>query len=286
MKKLIPLFFAAVLLVLFSCSKEYSLENSLNGDNSLIVGKDCRISKIVYTDTATGTGIGSIAAAINNVDVVTGITMFDSLSFTINFIASPVYASDTVYINADEYFIVDLATRRINQLHALVDPTDPFSQQYDVNYFYSGSGQLISKFYSLSMIPVVPFYLVSYTYATGKMTHMTGQDLFTGDLVTDADVNYYNNILPNRFLYLFPDEKGYPYFSQFYNFGTRPSNAPQKIVVRNYDPGNVLRDSTVTSFSNYIMSRDNYVLSVQMAGDDLISIPAAAGKLSFSYKCK
>lgn len=286
MKKFIPLFSAAIVLVLASCTKEYSLENSLNGNNGLIVGTDCRISKIAYTDTATGLGIGSIAATINNLDVVTGITKFDSLSFTIDFIASPVYASDTVYINADEYFIVDAASKRINQLHALVDPTDPFSQPYDVNYFYSGTGQLTSKFYSLSMIPVVPFYLVTYTYATGRLTHMTGQDLVTGDLVTDADIDYYGNILPNRFLYLFPDEKGYPYFSQFYNFGTRPSNAPQKIVVRNYDPGNVLRDSTVTTFSNYIMSRDNYVLSVQMAGDDLISIPASVGKLSFSYKCK
>lgn len=273
-------------LFFISCTKEYSLENTLNGDNSLIVGKDCRIRKIVYTDTATGLGIGSIAATINNLDVVTGITEFDSLSFTINYITSPVYASDTVYINADEYFIVDPVSKRINQLHALTDPTDPFSQQYDINYFYSGAGQLISKIYSFSVIPVVPFRLVTYTYATGKLTHMTDEDLLTGDLVTDADINYYNNILPNRFLYLFPDEKAYPYFSQFYNFGTRPSNAPQKIVVRNYDPGNVLRDSTVTTFSNYIMSRDNYVLSVQMAGDDLSSIPAYAGKLSFSYKCK
>ena len=115
---------------------------------------------------------------------------------------------------------------------------------------------------------------------------MSGTEVSTGDIYVDADVNYYSNILPNRFLYIFPDEKSYPYFNQFYNFGTRPANAPKDITVRNYDPGGVLRDSTVTKFSNYIMSRDNYVLSVQMAGDDLISIPAVVGKLSFSYKCK
>ena len=56
--------------------------------------------------------------------------------------------------------------------------------------------------------------------------------------------------------------------------------------VRNYDPGNVVRDSTETSFSNYIMSRDTYVLSVQMAGADQQSIPASVGKLSFKYACK
>lgn len=289
MKKLVPVFFAAtlILITVFSCSKEYSLENSSNlSGNGLIIGQDCRISKISYTDTATGSGIGSITAFINGQDNATNITKFDSLSFTIEFLSTPFYVNDTVFINADEYFLVDITTKLVKQLHALTDPTDPFSAQYDVYYFYDANGYLSQKFFSFTSTPGFPFSLVSYTYNGGKLTHMSRTDLITGDLVIDADISYHNNILPKRFLYLFPDEKGYPYFSQFYNFGTRPSNAPMKITVRNYDPGNVLRDSTVSTFSNYMMSRDNYVLSVQMAGDDLISIPAQAGKLSFSYKCK
>lgn len=286
MKKLLPLFFAALALAIFSCEKEYSLENSGNNNNGLIVGTDCRLSKIVYTDTATGTGIGSIAANINNLDIVTGITKFDSLSFTIDFITTPAYVSDTVFINADEYFLVDITTMRIKQLHALTDPTDPLSPQLEITYFYNGAGYLSSKITAYTINPGSPIYIVDYTYVAGKLTHMTGTDLITGDLYIDADINYYSNILPNRFLYIFPDEKNYPYFSQFYNFGSRPGNAPKDITVRNYDPGGILRDSTVTTFSNYMMSRDNYVLSVQMAKDDLISIPAVASKLSFSYKCK
>ncbi len=277
-----------ILLFFISCSKEYSLENSLNNNNGLIIGTDCRISKIAYSDTVNGLtfGIGSIAAGINTLDVVTGITKFDSLSSTIDFISSPIYANDTVYINADEYYLVDAPNNRIRQLHGLTDPTDPFSPQFEVNYFYDGIGYLTSKFYSFTSNPGFPYRIVNYTYTTGKLTHMSRIEVMTGDLEMDADISYYNNILPTRFLYLFPDEKEYPYFTQFYNFGTRPSNAPKDITVRYYDPGNVLRDSTVSSFSNYIMSRDNYVLSVQMSGDDQISIPASAGKLSFSYKCK
>ena len=135
MKKSYLFIIGLAALVFSACSKEYSLENSLNGNNGLIVGTDCRISKIAYIDTATGRGIGSIAANINNLDIVTGITKFDSLSFTIDFISSPAYASDTVFINADEYFLVDIATKRIRQLHRLVDPTDPFSPQLEVSYF-------------------------------------------------------------------------------------------------------------------------------------------------------
>ena len=288
MKKIIPFLLISVSVFFLSCEKEYSSENNGTGSD-LIVGADCRISKIVYTDTSTNKGLGSIEAVINSLDMVTEIIRFDSLSNTIEYRAFPiVYINDTVFINADEYFLVDL-TKRVKRLHALTDPTDNLSPQFDVDYFYDGAGYLINKFYTFSAFPGLPSYIVRYTYDGGKLIHMRGNEQVggvDGDLRVDADINYYSNILPNRFIYLFPDEQGYSYFTQFYNFGAKPSNAPKDITVRYYDPGNVLRDSTVSRFSNYIMSRDNYVLSVQMENDDQISIPAQKGKLSFTYKCK
>jgi len=288
MKRLSPFFLSAIVLTLFSCAKEYSLENSSDPNgNGQIIGVDCRISKIAYRDTAgIGTALGSLTAIINSSDNVTKVTLFDSVAFTIDYLSTPFYASDTVFINADEYFLVDLANRRINRLHALLDPTDPFSVQYEIFYFYDTNGYLIQKFYAFTSNPGIPFYLVNYTWLAGSMTHMTGTDLFTGDLVIDADVNYYGNVLPKRFLYIFPDEDKYPYFTQFYNFGVKPTNGPKTIKVRNYDPGNVLRDSAVSTFSSYVMSRDNYVLSVIMTGDDQPGVPAVKSKLSFSYSCK
>ena len=273
-----------ILVIFVSCEKEYSEENAGTPD-ALIVGLDCRINKIVYTDTATKSGIGSLEAAINSLDFVTKITKYDSLSSTIEFISTPTYISDTIYINPDEYFIADI-NKRITKLHGLLDPTDPFSLQFDVLYVYNGTGYLVRKNYFLSISPTFLYYQVNYTYNLGNLTHMSGTDQLSGDLIVDADVGYYNNIVPKRYLYIFPDEKGYPYFNQFFNYGSKNYNAVKKITVRNYDPGNVVRDSTVSNFSNYIMSRDTYVLSVQMAGDDQQSIPASAGKLSFSYKCK
>ncbi len=288
MKKLSPVYLSVLVLILFSCAKEYSLETSSDPTgNGTIIGEDCRISKMSYLDTAKGgTPLGSLTATINSTDAVTNITAFDSVSFTIDFVSTPFYASDTVFINADEYFLVDPVSKRVKQLHALEDPTDPFSVQYEVYYFYDASGYLIQKFSAYTSNPGIPFFLVDYTYSGGKMIRMTGTNLVTSDVEIDADITYYNNILPKRFIYLFPDEDKYPFFTQFYNFGTRPTNAPQKIVVRNYDPGNVLRDSAVSNFSSYVMSRDNYVLSVIMTGDAQPSIPAPKSKISFGYKCR
>lgn len=287
MKRKNWIFGIGMLIVFISCSKEYSLENSGNNDtNGLIVGADCRMSKIIYkVDTGTKKGIGSIEAIINNLDVVTKVTKFDSLSATIEYSEITVIANDTIYINADEYFIVDI-NKRIIKLHGLTDQTDPFSPQFDGNYFYNANGYLTTKFYTLTGTAIL-FYKVDYTHIGGNLTHMTATNMLTGDFDMDADISYYSNIFPKRFLYLFPDERAaYSFYNQFYNFGARPTNAVKDMVVRNYDPGNVLRDSTVSAFSNYIMSRDTYVLSVLMTGDDQISIPASAGRLSFYYKCK
>jgi hypothetical protein len=290
MSKIRTLLFIAFLATLVSCEKEFSEENTDNTGSNLIVGADCRISKIIYIDTSgtagggRGTGLGSIESQINSQDIDTLITRFDSLSNTIEFINKPIYSNDSVFINAEEYFVVDV-NKRISKSHLWVDITDPASLQFDVFYAYNTSGYLTTKTYFFTLNPSVPFQRVDYTYSGGNLTRMTLVDLLSGDLLMDADMTYYPNLAPRRFIYIFPDESFYPEFTQFFNFGSKNFNAVKKMIVRDYDPGNVVRDSLVSNFSNYIMSRDSYVLSVQM---DSIqpSIPALAGRLDFSYHCR
>lgn len=285
MKRLTQIFLILSITFFVACQKEYSTEGGSDGSGS-IIGADCRINKIAYADSATGVSIGSISAIINASDVVTDITNFDSLTLTINFNSLPQYFSDTVAIDPDQYFIVDNTTKRVNLFHGLTDPTVPGSPEYDVTYTYDGSGHLSQKSYYFSLIPTVPFLQATYNYTNGNLTGMALQDMFSGDMVKDASLSYYSNIAPKNFMYLFPDESAYASFTQFYNFGSKSNNAVKSMKVRYYDPGNVVVDSSVSTFNNYIMSRDNYVLSVLMTGDDQPSIPATEGKLTFSYKCK
>ena len=287
MNKLRLLLCAGLIVTLFSCEKEYSLENS-GPASELIVGVDCRISKIAFLDTtaAGDIGLGFIGADINSADVVTKVTQFDSTSNTIVYINSLSYSNDTVFVDADQYFITDV-NKRIIKLHTVLDPTDPFSLQYEVFYVYNAAGFLINKNYFLVTAPTSMFYQVTYTYSGGNLTFMKGVDQVTGEVQTDADVDYQANIIPRNYLYVFPDEDIFPpYFNQFLNFGNKNYNAVKKITLRNYDPGNVVRDSAVSTFTNYIMSRDGYVLSTQMGGNDQPGIPAVVGKLKFSYHCK
>lgn len=286
MKKNISAILLLVGAVAFSsCMKEYSDENGGDADG-IIIGTDCRISKIAYADSATGAGLGSLSAVITSLDEVTDITRFDSLSLTIDFNSLPQYFSDTVYIDPDQYYIRDAGTRRINQFHGLIDPTVPGSPEYDVDFVYDGNGKLSQKLYSYSLLPGINFQEVTYTYTGGNLVSMTSVDAFTGDLIKDATLTYYNNIAPRNFMYMFPDENNFAGFNQFFNFGGKPLNAVKAMKVRYYDPGNVLADSSVSTFKGYVMSRDNYVLSTYMLGDDQSSIPAVEGRLKFSYHCK
>jgi len=285
MKKITGIIGIIGLFFFVSCQKEYSTENG--GDSGgIIIGADCRISKIAYSDSASGVSIGSIGATINSADVVTDITKFDSLTLTIDFNDVPQYFTDTVAIDADQYFLMDLSTKRIKSFHGLIDPTLPGSPEFDIDYVYDAAGYLVNKFYSYSLLPGVPYQQVTYTYSGGNLTHMETDDLFTGDVIKDADLSYYPNIAPKNYMNLFPDEDMYAEFTQFFNFGKKSTNAVKNLKLRYYDPGNVLADSAVSTFSSYVMSRDNYVLSVYMLGDDQSTIPAAEGKLNFTYKCK
>lgn len=282
-----------VLLIFISCTKEFSLENGGNTNgNGLIVGTDCRISKIDFYDSATNVALGSIAAAINAKDTVTDVTLFDSLTNRLVFNSKPTYFRDTIFIDPDEYFIVDLVTGRVIHLHGVLIsafPTIPF----EADYMYNPDGTLAQKLYDIPGAGVSPAVGVNYTYMAGNLTHVTTTDYTapTPEVIKDADVDYYSNIKPKNYLNLMPDEtisddiNHFAPYTQFFNFGKKPLNAIKKLTVRNYI-GGVASDSTVSNFQTYIMSRDNYVLSVYMLGDDQESIPAAESKLVFSYKCK
>lgn len=98
MKKLFPVFFALMALAFFLAKKNIVLKKTASGTNPLIVGANCRITKIAYIDSATNTGIGSFTVIINAADNTTEITKFDSLGLFVEFNAMPVYVSDTVAI--------------------------------------------------------------------------------------------------------------------------------------------------------------------------------------------
>jgi len=290
MKRISAITGIAGLLIFGACTKEYSVENGGNVNNPQIVGTDCRIMNITSYDSANIIPLSSMSATINLRDTVTSITQFDSLGNNLMFFSVPAYAADTIFIDPDQYFVTTLATGRVIKLHGLYDPTNPGSQ-FDADYVYDVNGNLVQKIYNVPISPINPALVVDYTYVSGNLTHMTSTDMTVPQIIADADLDYFTDIAPKNYLTLMPDEgrasdfNRFAQYAQFYNFGKKPVNAVRKIILRDYVGGAVV-DSTVSTFSTYLLSRDNYVLGVTMRGNDQASIPAEAGKLRFTYKCK
>ena len=263
-----------------------------NGSDE-IVGVDCRISRIDYYDSASAVPLGSIAATIDAKDSVRNITLFDSLNNVISANSMPFYSGDTAYLNPDEYFITDPTTSLVLHCHGVLSSVFP-SIPFECDYIYNADGTLFQKRYDIPGAGVSPAVVVEYTYLGGNLVHMSSTDYTTlvPELIQDADLDYYSTIKPRHYLNLQPDEtisddlNHFSLYTQFFNFGTKPINAIKSLKVKFYDPGNVPRDSVSSVFLTYITSRDNYVQNVYMLGDDQESIPAVAGRLKFSYKCK
>ncbi len=287
MKKILSFIIVVTVFGMVGCEKEYSVEDGGNSNDPNIIGADCRISKIVFTDSSSGTAKGSIAAIINSSDKVTDVTKFDSLTATIDYNSVPVFMGDSLYINPDEFYILDAVTKRVKSFQGLIDPSNPFSPKFNASYSYDAAGNLVGKMYAAPLINFgIPYLAVGYTYTAGNITGMSEIDLTTGDLNSDAVISYYPSMAPKNFWYLFPDEDTYAPYSQFLNFGNRPTNAVQQLKLRYYNPGNSVRDSAISNFRSYTKSIDNYITSVVMTGSNQACIPALTGKLKFSYKCK
>jgi hypothetical protein len=120
MKKFFLFFFSAAVFV--SCAKEVSQENGGGASGINIIGNDCRISKITYSDNASGVALGSISANINTSDNAIDITDFDSLNNTLNSFIPLQYKNDTVNISPNEYFILSPATKRVNHCRCRLKP--------------------------------------------------------------------------------------------------------------------------------------------------------------------
>jgi hypothetical protein len=271
--------------LLASCEKEVSQEIVVNTDPNFL-GVNCRIGKINYSDSATGAAIGSIAANINLSNQTTNINQFDSLGGFLEFFQSPVYSNDTIYLGAGEYYVVAGTDKLVQKHHGLVDPGNPLSPGFDVLYTYNGTGNLVKKTRTLLSLPAVVESEVNYSYeANGNMVAMTHRNMITGFLVSDATLQFSPITVPKNYLCFFPDETTGAQDIPFFNFGKPPYNALEYVKLRHYSGAGVLTDSLQSTFSNYLLSSDNYVQKVMMRGDVQPWLPVKKGLLSFSYHC-
>jgi hypothetical protein len=274
-----------------ACTKELSFEDPIGAQGQgPIIGNNCVIAKIVEYDTITRTGLTAINYEFNSsTGRLNNFVEYDSIGQNVVLNANFSYNADTVHIDASQYFVVD-NSGRVKKFHGLQNPYDPLSPELDYEYFYDGAGRIIKRSVTdLTLLPT-PFLQSTYSYSGNNMTGiavilMDGMGN-TFPLI-NTTLSYQFDRVPRNFMNILPDcDELAPYMGAL-NMGLKSLNPVNKIDIVYLDPfSGTPITTTTTLYNNYRYSRDGYVLSVDMSGDDIPALPFAPGRNNFSYFCR
>jgi hypothetical protein len=282
-------FFFVALTAVVACTKEYSFEDPLGGQASgPVLGNNCIINKIVEFDTITNTGLAALNFNFNSNGRVLTLAEVDSIALNNILSTTYTYNIDTVRLDPDQFFVLD-ATGRVKQFTGYADPYDPLSDILDFEYLYDASGKLTTRKVSDATLPGIVLLQSDYTYTGSNLTRITTKIPLLNATYFDATYEYQFDRVPKNYMNVLSDAEELAPYLPALNMGSRSLNPIKKIKVLEFDPlvpGGAAIDSTVTTFSNYTYSRDGYVLSVDLGGDEVPGIALSAGRNKFGYFCR
>ena len=273
------------LLLLASCKKEYSVENGYDPNNPPL-GTNCRLSRIIQADSATGIGLGSFSTVFDANFLGTSVVIYDSIQGSAQFTANLSYRGDTIHVDTNEYFLLG-ANKRALSFHSHQDPADSTSPSLDFVYSYDGSGYMVQKeiFVHGVGVPAVRF---TYTWANGNLVGVVGNVVFPGQeqKLFSATMEYDLTHTVKNFINIFPDGYEHSPYVMAVDLGTKCRNPLIKLTADNYDSSGNVTDSVVTTFSGHKYSTDGYLVEWMASGDAPATGILPPGLTKFRYTCK
>jgi hypothetical protein len=272
-----------------SCSKEYSFENPILSGNTIIVGNDCVINKVIDYDTLVRKNVAAVQTSFNTTgNYPASIIETDSITQQNIFQKSLTLLGDTLRIDANQYFLVDIATNyRVRQFVGRQDPYNNNSPIFINNFFYNTAGQIVTKTVYNTQQAGFIFSQTNYTYTGNNLTGIKSKIPLNNVTYFDATISYDSTKFAKNYMLLLPDcNELRPYVTTM-NLGIKSKNQPAKVTINNNDQiTGTLVNTTVTEFKNYKYSADGYVLSVDMGGFAIPAIPLSNSRNVFQYFCR
>lgn len=268
---------AAILSLLFSCSKEYSQEDAP------AAARDCRVSSIVAADSLSGQGFFALNTRFNSggqgdyVELYDSVRNFSDLGLTLT------YRGDSVFSSDNDVFVLD-ASRRVKRHITPLDPADPGGEKIIYEYTYDVSGFLINKSISTSVFPG-PQISFDYTWSGGNLLEVEG-NLAGGIRFLSARMEYDQSKSPRNFIYIFPEGVENFLFINALDYGKKPANLIRRITVEYFDDQGQPQFSYDTEIINAKFSDDGYLEEWYVKGDSFDALGIFTGRTRFNYYCK
>ena len=244
-------------------------------------GNQCRIRDIAYYDRVTGAAEGAITSFFSASNQVNRIQVYDSVAGAVlNNFNNISYPPARVQIDANQYFTLD-PSQRVKEWHGRVDPSDNTSQMVVITYQYDALGYMIKSSIALAAAPTVPLIEVTNTWTSGNLTKVVITQLATGER-TEIVYQYDLSLQPRNFLAFFPNPE-LLLFQTAINFGKNSTNVPTKSTIKDYNASNVLTNTAISNFVNFVIDANGYIKSFEINGDP--SVYGTDFKYVISYKC-
>ena len=279
--------FSVIILaaMIFSCSKETSIEGRDNTVNNPALGENCKVNNIVAADSLSGSGNYSLYTEFNSSGLATRVEAFDSMSQQLHAAADLTYKGDTIFATQNDYFITD-ANKRVTKFYTLIDPNDPNSDTLVYNYIYNGGGYLSEKIVTIQGLlgTVVNF---NYTWSNGNLVKVEGNTNVTGvnQRLLSATMTYDINQTAKNFIQVMPDNFESFFFVMAVDIGKKSTNVVSTISMITYDENGVADESYNTVLKNLVFSPDGYLTEWYAEGDSFDALGLFSGRTLFQYKC-
>lgn len=287
-KALLPLL---IVFSVLSCQKELSIENGGvvpdPDPTNPPIGTNCKVQQILAVDSLTGRGLLSFFTAFKNNGLADRVTVYDSISSTVEFTAGFTYSAlaDTFFISPTDYFVVD-NNRRVNSF-TTIDYSGNTLDTLTYRYQYDGNGYLTTKDLYVSSLPV-PVIRFSYVWTGGNLVSVSGNTAIVGltQKVLEATLEYNNSVTAKNFLPIYPDGFESSLFLMALNLGKPSTNLVRKMTIKTYDETGQLDETLVSEYKNFKFSSDGYLTEWYISGDLLGGSPFVEGRSLFKYYCQ
>ncbi len=287
MKNTRILFFIVIsILILYSCRKEYSLENrgKLPVDT---INTTCKIEKIIESDYFSRIVEYTYNTSYTADHKVSSVQLVDSLNNSVDYTFGVSYTTGKIQVDAQQYFLTG-SDGKVTEFHGFEFPEDNTSDRFTVKYAYNTIGQLIRRTEEYDLFPGITSFEMDYTYAGSNLTRTEAKVNNGTTLQTFIDITYeYETTRTIRnFIYFNAVAPEIFYFQTAIDAGPTSINPVKKAttVFKNYNTG---QDSTtVSNFVNYSYDAQNRVISFELTGDDFSVNNLYSGKeYIFKYSC-
>jgi hypothetical protein len=273
------------ILCFFSCKKSYSdiyaisdLEQvSLKSDTCLLAS----ISSTNYTNTEEILSLNYVTLTkgyANRLTTINNITNSTRNRFR-------VFINDTLSIYDGDSIFLDKATKYVKRIATIKRPLELEFDQYEYRFFYKDSLLELKLMYVNG--DTIPYYESRYNYANNQLEKIEMYFKPENKLIFQSAFKYEKNIKVKPWIYYYSDFFSLSEHLLVFNFGAMPTAIVTEMESVYFDnDGSTVLGLWKTVFSNYKISKDNYVLRAACFGQRIQSLPYLFQNIELKYQCK